>query len=148
MKPSCSLAAPATTGLGYDIGRLKELASDAPTDSWSLRYDPRFVTRMAGCGVTIVDAPSEVIAMALMAQGRDPNDLSPESLSVAEALLLKLRSSIRRIDYLTQIEDLANGSQCLAITWPSDILRARTRAEESGRKVGLRYVIPREVTIR
>ena len=137
-----------TTGIGYDMGRLKELAPDAPADSWSLLYDPRFVTRMAGCGVSMVDAPSEIIATALMAQGRDPNDLSPESLSAAEALLLKIRPSIRKIDYLTQIEDLANGSQCLAITWPADILRARVRAEESGKNVDLRYVIPREGTIR
>jgi putrescine transport system substrate-binding protein len=105
-----------TTGIGYDMGRLKELAPDAPADSWSLLYDPEFVTRMVGCGVSVVDAPSEVIATALIALGRDPNDLSPESLSAAEALLLKIRPSIRKIDYLTQIEDLANGSQCLAIT--------------------------------
>jgi len=137
-----------TTGIGYDMARLKELAPDAPADSWSLLYDPKFVTRMAGCGVSMVDAPSEIIATALMAEGRDPNDLSPESLSAAEALLLKIRPSIRKIDYLTQIEDLANGSQCLAITWPADILRARVRAEESGKKVDLRYVIPREGTIR
>ena len=123
-----------TTGIGYDMGRLKELAPDAPADSWSLLYDPKFVTRMAGCGVSMVDAPSEVIATALMAQGRDPNDLSPESLSAAEALLLKIRPSIRKINYLTMIEDLANGSQCLAITWPADVLRARTVLRKAGRR--------------
>ena len=137
-----------TTGIGYDMSKLKQLAPDAPPDSWRLIYDPDVVAEMAGCGVSVVDAPSEVIATALMALGRDPNDLSPESLSAAEALLLGMRPSVRKIDYLTQIEDLANGSQCLVITWPADILRARVRAQESGKKADLRYVIPREGTIR
>jgi len=137
-----------TTGIGYDMSKLKQLAPDAPPDSWRLIYDPDVVAEMAGCGVSVVDAPSEVIATALMALGRDPNDLSPESLSAAENLLLEIRPSVRKIDYLTQIEDLANGSQCLVITWPADILRARVRAQESGKKADLRYVIPREGTIR
>jgi putrescine transport system substrate-binding protein len=97
---------------------------------------------MAGCGVSVVDAPSEVIATALMALGRDPNDLSPESLSAAEALLLGMRPSVRKISYLTQIEDFANGSQCLGIIWPTDVLRARVRAQESGREADLRSGTP------
>jgi len=137
-----------TTGIGYDLSKLKELAPGAPTDSSQLIYDPRIVARMTGCGVSVVDAPSEVIATALMALGRDPNDLSPESLSAAEALLLGMRPSVRKISYLTQIEDLANGSQCLGIIWPADVLRARVRAQESGTKADLHYVIPREGTIR
>ncbi len=137
-----------TTGIGYNLSKLKELAPDAPTDSWKLLYDPEVVAQMAGCGISVVDAPSEVIATALIALGRDPNDLSPEALAAAEALLLKLRPSVRKIDYLTQIEDLANESTCLTITWPADVLRARVRAEESGKPLDLRYVIPREGTIR
>ena len=137
-----------TTGIGYDMSRLKELAPDAATDSWSLLYDPDLVTKMVPCGVTVVNAPSEVIATALMSAGRDPNDLSPESLAAAEAVMMKMRPSVRKIDYLSLIEDLANGSQCLAITWPADVQRARDRAKESGKPRDLRYVIPTEGTIR
>jgi hypothetical protein len=128
-----------TTGIGYDMSKLKELAPDAPTDSWGLIYDPDVLARMAGCGVSVVDAPSEVIATALMALGKDPNDLSAESLSAAENLLLNVRPGLRKIDHLTQIEDLANGSQCLVMTWPADVLRARVRAQESGKTAALRY---------
>ena len=137
-----------TTGIGYDFSRLKELAPDAPADSWKLIYDPKVVAQMAGCGLSVVDAPSEVIATALMAMGKDPNDLSAESLASAEKLLLGMRPSVRKIDYLTQIEDLANGSQCLLLTWPADVIRARASARESGREVDFRYVIPKEGTIR
>jgi len=54
--------ASATTGHDrhrLDLSKLKELAPDAPNDSWQLIYDPRIVARMAGCGVSVVDAPSE-----------------------------------------------------------------------------------------
>ena len=59
-----------TTGIGYDARQLQALAPDAPTDSWRLAFDPKVVAAMAGCGVSIIDAPSEVIAVALIAQGK------------------------------------------------------------------------------
>ena len=65
---------------------------------------------MAGCCVSIVDAPSEVIAVALIAQGRDPNSISEESVAEAKKLLLAIRPSVQKIHSASQIEDLAGGS--------------------------------------
>jgi putrescine transport system substrate-binding protein len=136
-----------TTGIGYDARQLQALAPDAPTDSWRLAFDPKVVAAMAGCGVSIIDAPSEVIAVALIAQGRDPNAISEESVAEAKKLLLGIRPSVRRIDSDSQIEDLAGGSACLMVTWGTNVGLARTRARDAGRDVDFRYVIPREGTV-
>jgi putrescine transport system substrate-binding protein len=133
-----------TTGIGYDARQLQALAPDAPTDSWRLAFDPKVVAAMAGCGVSIIDAPSEVIAVALIAQGRDPNAISEESVAEAKKLLLGIRPSVRKIDSDSQIEDLAGGSACLMVTWGTNVGLARTRARDAGRDVDFRYVIPRE----
>jgi putrescine transport system substrate-binding protein len=133
-----------TTGIGYDARKLQALAPDAPTDSWRLAFDAKEVAAMAGCGVSIVDAPSEVIAVALIAQGRDPNAISAESVAEAKKLLLGIRPSVRKIDSDSQIEDLANESVCLMVTYATNVGQARTRARDAGRDVDFRYVIPRE----
>ena len=118
-------------------------------DGWGPLYDPRLVATMAPCGVTVVDAPSEVIATALMAQGRDPNDLSPEALAAAEALIMKMRPSAAQ-DRLPGV----NRGPGQRITVPRHHLarrrpeRARDRAKDSGKPRDLRFVIPREGTIR
>ena len=39
-----------TVGIGYDESRLREASPDAPTDSWSLVFDPAIVQRSSGCG--------------------------------------------------------------------------------------------------
>jgi putrescine transport system substrate-binding protein len=133
-----------TTGIVYDARRLQALAPNAPTDSWRLVFDPRVVGAMADCGVSIVNSPSEVIGVALIAQGKDPNAISAASIAAAKRLLLGIRPSVRQIDSDTQIEDLAGGSVCLMVTYATNVAQARTRATEAGHDVDFRYVIPRE----
>ncbi len=38
---------------------------DAPIGSLAMLFDPKVVSRFADCGVTLMDAPSEVIPLAL-----------------------------------------------------------------------------------
>jgi putrescine transport system substrate-binding protein len=133
-----------TTGIGYDARKLQALAPDAPTDSWQLAFDPKVVAAMAGCGVSIINAPSDVIGVALIAQGKDPNVITEASISEAKKLLLGIRPSVRKINSDSQIEDFAGGSACLMVTYATNVGLARMRAKEAGRDVDLRYVIPRE----
>lgn len=132
------------TGIGYDARQLQSLAPGAPTDSWRLAFDPRVVASMASCGVSVADAPSEVIGAALIAQGKDPNAIDEASVAHAEKLLLGIRPSIRKIDSDAQIEDLAGGSICLMVTSAMTVGQARTRARDAGRHVDLRFVVPHE----
>jgi putrescine transport system substrate-binding protein len=136
-----------TTGIGYNATRLRELAPDAPTDSWRLIFDPTVVSRLAPCGVSIIEAPSEVIATVLAYLGRDPNSAAPADLQAAEKVLMAIRPSIRKIDSDSQITEFASGDVCLMLTWGTNATIARTRAHEDGRAADLRYVIPREGTI-
>jgi len=137
-----------TTGIGYDERKLRERLPDAPIDSWRLIYDPEVVAKMADCGVSIADAPSEVIATVLMSLGKNPNDLSAAGLSEAERVLRAVRPSVRKIDGDSQIEDLAGGNICLMVTWGTNVFLARARAEAAGQTADFRYVIPREGTVR
>ena len=136
-----------TTGIGYDARKLQELAPWAPTDSWQLVFDPKAAAAMASCGVSIIDAPSEVVGVALMALGKNPNEINAGTIGQAERLLLGIRPSVRKIDSDAQIEDLAGGSACLLVTWGTNVGLARMRAQEARKDVDFRYVIPREGTV-
>jgi putrescine transport system substrate-binding protein len=136
-----------TTGIGYDARKLQELAPRAPTDSWQLVFDPKVAAAMAGCGVSVVDAPSEVLGAALMALGKNPNEINEATVAAAGKLLQGIRPSVRKIDSDAQIEDLAGGSACLLVTWGTNVGLARMRAQEAGKDVDFRYVIPREGTV-
>ena len=133
-----------TVGIGYDPSRIGELAPDAPTGSWRLAYDPGVLGRLAGCGVSVVDSPSDVIGSVLVSLGLDPNRPSAAQLAAAERSLLAIRPHVRKIDSQNQINDLAGGSICLLVTWSTNVHIARRRAAEAGAEADLRYFVPAE----
>jgi putrescine transport system substrate-binding protein len=136
-----------TSGVGYNVAKIKERMPDAPLDSFAMFYDPKVVSKFRDCGVTVLDAPSEVVGTALLYLGKDANSEDPADLAAAEKLLLAVRPYIRYVNSSKYIEDLANGEICLALGWSGDTLQARDRAVEAGKGVEIRYLIPREGAI-
>ena len=132
-----------TSGIGYNVAEVKARMADAPVDSWRMIFDPAVVSKFADCGVSILDAPSEVVGTVLLFLGRNPNSDSPEDLKAAEAALHKIRPYIRYVDSSRYIDNLANGDICLALGWSGDIKQAHDRAREAG-KGDIAYSIPRE----
>jgi len=137
-----------TSGPGYDRAKIRARMPDAPLDSWRMLYDPQVVTRFKDCGVSILDAPSEVVGTVLIYLGKDPNSQSADDLAAAEKVLLAIRPYIRYVHSSRYIDDLANGEICLALGWSGDVKQARDRAHEAGKNLDLGYSIPREGAIR
>jgi putrescine transport system substrate-binding protein len=133
-----------TTGIGYDAAKVRQVMPDAPVDSWKLVFDPVIVAKFAGCGVAVLDDPTDMVATALLYLGKDPNSESADDLAAAEALLLKIRPHLRTIHSSQYIDQLAGGELCIAVGYSGDILQARDRAEEAGRPIDIEYSIPRE----
>jgi putrescine transport system substrate-binding protein len=136
-----------TVGIGYDAGKLRELAPDAPTDSWRLVLDPAVVARLAGCGVSIIDSPSDVIGAVLASLGFDATQPTPQQLQEVERALLAIRPQVRKVDASSQINDLAGGSICLLVTWSTNVQVASARAREAGVANEFRYVVPKEGSV-
>ncbi|MGH1483160.1 MAG: polyamine ABC transporter substrate-binding protein [Geminicoccales bacterium] len=133
-----------TTGIGYNKPAIMERMADAPVDSWDLALDPDVVANFADCGVSMLDAPSEMVSAVLHYLGLDPNSEDKADLAKAEEHLLKIRPHIRYFHSSQYINDLANGDICLTIGWSGDILQARDRADEAGKGVEVVYTIPTE----
>jgi putrescine transport system substrate-binding protein len=133
-----------TSGVAYNEGLIAAALPNAPVDSFAMFYDPKVVSKFAKCGVSILDEPGEVLGTVLMYLGKDPNSEAPEDLKAAEKVLLSVRPYIRLINSSKYIEDLANGEICLALGWSGDTLQAKSRADEAGKGLTIKYNIPKE----
>ena len=136
-----------TSGVGYNAAAIQARMPDAPVDSWRMIFDPAVISKFADCGVSILDAPSEVVATALLYIGRNPNSDTLEDLKAAEQVLKAVRPYIRYVDSSRYIDNLANGEICLAMGWSGDIKQAHDRALEANKGIDLKYSIPREGAI-
>jgi len=133
-----------TSGVAYNEGKIKEAMPDAPVDSFAMFWDPKVASKFQKCGISILDAPSEVVGTVLIYLGRDANSEKLEDLKAAEKVLMSVRPFIRLINSSKYIEDLANGEICLALGWSGDTLQARDRADEAGKGQVIKYNIPKE----
>ena len=136
-----------TNGIGYNEKMVRQAMPDAPLDSWRLVFDPAVASKVAKCGISVLDSPAEMMRAVLNYLGKDPNSQKPEDVAAVEATLLKIRPFIRNINSSEYIEALANGDLCVAVGYNGDVLQARDRAHEANKGIDIKYVVPREGSI-
>jgi putrescine transport system substrate-binding protein len=136
-----------TNGIGYNEKMVKALLPDAPLDSWRMVFDPKVASKVAKCGISVLDSPAEMMRAVYSYLGKDPNSQSPEDLAQGAAVLMKIRPYIRSINSADYIAALANGDLCVAVGYNGDVLQARDRAQDANKGVEIKYSMPKEGTI-
>ncbi len=137
-----------TTGLGFNVAKVRERLGDIELDTWAILFDPANAAKLADCGISVIDESQEAFAAALFHVGRNPNAASPDDIEAVRAAFAAIRPHIRYFHSSKYIEDLANGEICLAVGYNGDVLQAAARAEEAGNGVAIGYAIPREGAMR
>jgi putrescine transport system substrate-binding protein len=136
-----------TTGIGYNIDKVKAaFGTTDVTNSWDLVFKPENLAKLKSCGVTFLDAGSEIIPVTLHAIGEEPNSFDPKVIDKAAAKLESIRPSITNFHSSEYIEALAAGNACLVVGWSGDVIQAKARAEEAKNNVHIGYSIPKEGT--
>ncbi|WP_137973748.1 extracellular solute-binding protein [Pseudomonas sp. F(2018)] len=106
--------------------------------SWSLLFDPAQSAKLTGCGISVLDAPDELLYNLLSYQGRSFTNSSPGRIRKAGETLQGLRPNLRYVDSERYIEDLNQGKLCVAVAWVGDALGA----SDAGQPV--QFVVPDE----
>ena len=133
-----------TTGLGYNRDELeKRLPTNAKT-GWELLLNPDIVSKLADCGVAVLDDVEELYVATLLYLGKDVQDFSKANLKLVEQHLKKIRPHIRYFNNSQYMSDLADGEVCLAVGYNGSIFMAQDRADEAGTGVNLGYIVPKE----
>ena len=134
-----------TTGIGYNVNKVKEvLGEDYVVDSWKMVFDPETMAKLASCGVTYLDTPTEMVPTVLNYLGEEPNSFDEAVIEKGAQAMEAVRQHIRYYHSSQYINDLANGDICVAVGWSGDVFQARDRADEAGNGVVIDYVIPKE----
>ncbi|MEB2848467.1 extracellular solute-binding protein [Rhizobiales bacterium RZME27] len=135
-----------TTGIGYNVDKVKAALGDVPVDSWDILFKPENAAKLKSCGINILDASDETFAIAMNYIGKDPDSKETADLQAGGDVYKAIRPSVRTFNASAYIDELANGDTCITIGWSGDILQAKDRAEEAKNGVNVEYVIPKEGT--
>ncbi len=110
-------------------------------DSWSLLFDAEQSSRLASCGVSVLDAADETLTVLLNYQGRSLVRSAPSRIERTSRVLDGLRPNLRYIDSERYIDDLNQGKLCVAMAWVGDALAAA----DAGQPV--RFLVPDEGSV-
>lgn len=128
-------------GLAVNVPQAEAAFGGPLPDSWSVLFDSKHSSRLAGCGISVLDAPDETLSLLLNYQGRSLAHSGPSRIERSGKLLNELRPHVRYVDSERYIDDLANGQLCLAMAWIGDALAAA----QAGQPV--RFVVPEEGSV-
>ena len=121
------------TTVGINVDKVKAALGGMPmpANTWDLVFDPKYTSKLKSCGISMLDAPSEVWPIALRYVGKPEFSTDAADYQVAFDMLKKVRPDIKRFNSGGQIEDLASGNICVALGWAGDFNLARKRSIEN-----------------
>ena len=134
----------ARPAIGYNVAKVKERLGDMPLDTWDLVFKPEVVAKLADCGVTLLDAPAEIMASALNYLGLDPNSESADDLAKAEALLMSIRPYVRYFNSRSTSTTSATAKSASRSAIRATCSSRRPPRAEANAGVEIAYVIPKE----
>jgi len=134
----------AMNGFAYNVSQVRARLPAAPVDSLDMLFKPDVVAKLADCGVSFLDSPDDVIALALVYLHLDPNSRRIEDLHAAEKLILAVRPYIRMFDSSDYLYQLASNELCVAMAWSSDYSVAKGRSRAAGLNLDLAFTVPKE----
>jgi putrescine transport system substrate-binding protein len=133
------------TTIGINTAKVKAAlgAEPMPANVWELFFNPKYISKMKSCGVSVLDSASEVVGGGLQPPGKDTFSKNAGDYQEASTLLKSVRPFITLFSSSGYINDLAGGSICLALGWNGDINIARQRAIEGKTGQDIVALIPK-----
>lgn len=136
-----------TVGLAYNPDQIEERLGTRKLDSLDAIFSEETASKLADCGIAIIDSPLEVTAIALHYLGADPYSEEKANLVRVQDLLLTASKNVRYFHSQRPTNDLASGDLCVALVYSGDALMAGDRAAEAKNGVTVDYAIPKEGTM-
>jgi putrescine transport system substrate-binding protein len=132
------------TVVGINVDKVtKALGGPLPDNAWDLLFKPEVVSKLKGCGVSMLDSADEIFPAALRYLGKPAYSSNPDDYKAAGELLKSVRPSIKLFSSSGYINDLAGGSLCVVMGFNGDINIAAARAKEAKTATRIEALIPK-----
>jgi putrescine transport system substrate-binding protein len=133
------------TTVGINVDKVKAALGSMPMPDnvWDLVFKPEYISKMKGCGVSFLDSATEIIPAALHYLGKPAYSKNQADYAGVAPLLKAIRPYVTLFSSSGYINDMANGSICLALGWSGDISIARQRALEGKTGQNIQTLIPK-----
>ncbi len=133
------------TTVGVNVDKVKSALGPLPwpENTWDLLFKPEYVSRLKACGVSFIDAPTEVIPPALHYLGKKPYSRDLADYAEAGKLLSSILPYVTLFSSVGYINDLANGTICVALGYSGDINIAKRRAIQARTGQRIEALIPK-----
>ncbi len=133
------------TTVGINVDKVKAALGGMPMpeNAWELVFNPKYISKLKSCGVSFLDSPSEILPPALQHIGKNPYSKNAADYQEAGRMLQAIRPYVTLFSSSGYINDMANGSICVALGWSGDINIAGRRAVEAKNGNKIEALIPK-----
>ena len=133
------------TTVGINVDKVKAALGSMPMpdNAWDLVFKPEYMAKLKSCGVSYLDSPTDIVPAALHYLGKPPFTRNQADFQAVPALLKAVRPYISLFSSSGYINDMANGSVCVALGWSGDINIARQRAIDGKTGQNIQALIPK-----
>lgn len=132
-----------SVGFTYNVDMVLERIPDADMTSMDLIFKPENAEKLADCGISILDSPTDIMLMVLKYLGLDGDTTNVADYDKVVEAFKPIRQYIRTFDNTNYLNAIPNKELCVINNWSGDYATAKARADEAGVEINLAYFVPK-----
>ena len=132
-----------SVGFTYNTDMIKARLPGVDLSSMDVIFKPENAAKLADCGISLLDSPTDIGYMVMSWLGIDPAKAGPDDYARMVAAFKPIRQYVATFDNANYLTTLPNKELCVANTWSGDYGVAKSRAAEAGIDLNLSYFVPK-----
>jgi putrescine transport system substrate-binding protein len=132
-----------SVGMTFNVDMVKQRLPNADMQSLDILFKPENAEKLADCGISVLDSPTDILFMVLRYIGKDPNTATEADYKAAAEAFKPIRKYIKTFDNSNYLNAIPNKELCVINNWSGDYATAEARAKEAGVDINLAYYVPK-----
>lgn len=132
-----------SVGITYNLDMVKQRLPGADLTSLDTLFKPENAAKLADCGISFLDSPTDVMPFMLKYLGKDGDSANPADYRAVVDAFKPVRKYIKTFDNTNYLNAIPNKELCAVNDWSGDYATAKSRAKDAGVDINLGYFVPK-----